>query len=92
LIPTVGRAVHVHSMPASENNGADVAAATITRVWSETAGKWCVNVRVHRDAPTDSWLTSVYLYDDVDQAANDPSRPRRLDGSPLPFCVWPPRV
>ena len=92
MIPTVGRMVQVHGLERAENNGADVAAAVITRVWSEQPGKWCVNVKALLDAPSDRWLTSIYLYPDVDAAAKDPSSPHRLDGSSLPFCVWPPRV
>lgn len=73
--PSVGRIVHVPADPA-ENNGADVAPAVITRVWSDT----CVNVRVLLDSDAIEWRTSVVYTDSFDDDAN---RHR---------WTWPPRV
>lgn len=56
----VGRIVHVFVDPAA-NNGADVAPAMITRVWSDRM----VNVRVIRDnalADATDWKTSITLF------------------------------
>ena len=65
--PAVGRIVHVTVDP-KVNNGADVAAAIITRVWSDT----CVNpFEYSHDGPTvapehhhrQDWLTSWSVHE-----------------------------
>lgn len=73
--PSVGRIVLVPMEP-SLNNGADVAPAIITRVWSET----CVNVRVLRDGHETDWKTSLALFDTAEEASVGHA------------CYWPPRV
>ncbi|MFJ2477127.1 hypothetical protein ACIOWI_29835 [Streptomyces sp. NPDC087659] len=74
--PSIGRIVHVPMDPAT-NNGADVAPAVITRVWSET----CVNVRVLSDGHAIEWRTSVMFLEDLAERA-----------SGYHFWTWPPRV
>lgn len=78
--PTVGRIVLVPMDPAM-NNGATVAPAIITRVWSDTT----VNVRVLADSQNLLWLTSVTYVEDLDQV--DADAPGRLGR-----WTWPPRV
>ncbi|MFJ8153979.1 hypothetical protein [Streptomyces sp. NPDC094468] len=56
--PTIGRIVQFAMDPA-QNNGADVAPAIITRVWSDT----CVNLRVLADSHAVDWKTSVPLFE-----------------------------
>lgn len=63
MTPTVGRIVHVLADPKT-NNGADVAPAIITRVWSESM----INVRVLLDGPDAPWWTSISLYADRETA------------------------
>lgn len=54
--PTVGRIVHFRSEnPDQVSNGADLAPAIITRVWSDT----CVTLTVFRDGETPIAVTSV---------------------------------
>lgn len=59
--PSLGRTVLVTMDPAA-NNGADVAPAVITRVWSDT----CVNLRVLADSTVVEWKTSVTLWETRD--------------------------
>jgi hypothetical protein len=75
--PSLGRVVLTRVEP-TMNNGADVAPAIITRVWSDDM----VNLRVFCDAPTMPLSkTSVRLVD-AEPAAGD-----------LPHAAWwPPRV
>jgi len=73
--PSIGRIVLV-PVDAVINNGADVAPAIITRVWSDT----CVNVHVLLDGRNTEWKTSVHLFDTAEEAAVGHS------------CYWPPRV
>jgi len=62
----------------TQNNGADVAPAVITRVW----GPEMVNLRVFVDAPTMPLSkTSVKLFDSQEEA----------EGTEL-ACWWPPKV
>ena len=74
--PTIGRVVLVPMDPAT-NNGADVAPAIITRVWTETM----VNVRVLGDRNDVEWRTSLRLHDE---------RPADVEGTH--HAWWPPRV
>jgi hypothetical protein len=82
--PSIGGTVLVRMLP-NWNNGADVAPATITRVWSQADdGSWTINVRVLADGETVEWRTSISLY--LDQAAADEAKP---DGTSAGW--WPPR-
>lgn len=81
--PSIGRVVIAQAMNLSANNGADVAPATITRVWGERpGGGWTINVKVQLDGPADDWRTSLVLFDTEDEA-----REYGLGG-----CWWPPRL
>jgi hypothetical protein len=62
--PSVGRIVLVPMDPTT-NNGADVAPAVVTRVWSDT----CINVRVLADSENLLWRTSVTHVESLDGAA-----------------------
>ena len=74
--PSLARMVLAVVDPAL-NNGADVAPAVITRVWSDEL----VNVRVLLDSEAVLWKTSVSLCADEDTA--------RAKGHAV---YWPPRV
>jgi hypothetical protein len=77
--PSLGRIVLVPDNPV-HNNGAHVAPAIITRVWSETT----VNVRVLADASDGpEWRTSAVLVDEL---------PAEYDVSTKNVWCWPPRV
>ncbi|MGW8326481.1 hypothetical protein ACWGLE_01095 [Streptomyces sp. NPDC055897] len=93
LTPSVGRIVLVTVEPTT-NNGADVAPAIITRVWSDSM----VNVQVFRDgAHGGQAATSIPLF--ADRAAVDTARAERV-GAALPHqlvttfmaAYWPPRT
>jgi hypothetical protein len=75
--PSIGRIVLVPMDPA-KNNGADVAPAVITRVWSDTT----VNVHVLPDGNVTEWRTSVVF------------RKSFEDREPgyVHCWTWPPRV
>ena len=73
--PSLGRIVLAPVDPA-QNNGADVAPAVITRVWSDEI----VNVRVLLDSDAVLWKTSVALCADEEAAKG------------LHAVYWPPRV
>lgn len=77
--PSVGRIVLFEIDP-TWNNGATVAPAVITRVWSDTM----VNLRVLCDSENVLWKTSVTLVDTPEDAEASP-----LTGH---LCYWPPRV
>lgn len=78
--PSLGRIVLVPMDPV-ENNGAHVAPAVITRVWSDNS----VNLRVLADSYAIEWRTSVTYAPDLDAIpADDPTRLNRW--------TWPPRV
>lgn len=81
--PSVGRIVLVPADPAN-NNGGELAAAIITRVWSDTK----VNVRVVGDNNEVEWRTSVEHADTL------PSSTRQdWDAGRVPMVwAWPPRV
>lgn len=81
--PSIGRIVHVSVDPAS-NNGSDVAAAIITRVWS----KELVNIRILSDsAANPEWKTSVALVANQ-QAAMDIVAKRRATIEPSESTLW----
>ncbi|MET9088129.1 hypothetical protein ABZX77_40670 [Streptomyces sp. NPDC004237] len=61
LTPRIGQVVLVPANPAV-NNGADVAPAIITRVWSAQV----INVRVLLDSDAIQWRTSVKYVDGLD--------------------------
>lgn len=85
--PALGRTVHTFVDPAL-NNGSNVAAAMIVRVWSESL----VNLRVFVDGKSDVLsMTSVGLYADQDAAVQAPTYTTASDGSRLPAAAfWPP--
>jgi hypothetical protein len=92
--PSIGRIVHVLVDPAT-NNGADVAPAVITRVWSDT----CVNARVLLDQEGILWLTSITLHADRDALdafwAENLAQLRaagNTDDIKPTGAFWPPRV
>lgn len=74
--PSVGRIVHVPVDPAT-SNGAVVAPAVVTRVWSETT----INVRVLHDGESITWRTSVVYRENLDG----------IEGTPAVW-TWPERV
>lgn len=82
--PAAGRIVHVLADP-NQNNGADVAPAIITRVWSEDM----VNVRVLGDnAGPPEWKTSIKVYETREEAAAS-----NTAAGAVPYAAfWPPRV
>ena len=83
-VPTIGRVV-IACLEQSKNNGALVAPAIITRVWSQTAdGSWTINIKILADSHDDVWKTSVSLYPTEEDATT--IRP----GSDH-VCWWPPR-
>jgi hypothetical protein len=75
LTPDVGDVVLVPMDPAA-NNGADVAPAVITRVWSSTT----VNARVLADGDVLPWRTSLVYSDTLDDVS-----------ASAPVWTWPPR-
>ncbi|MFF9279502.1 hypothetical protein [Streptomyces griseosporeus] len=79
--PSLGRIVLV-PMPPAANNGADVAAAVITRVFDDEQ----INVRILADstASPQEWRTSLTY---ADELAYDPE-----DKSTLYRWTWPTRV
>jgi hypothetical protein len=81
--PSIGRIVHVIG-PRANSNGADVAPAIITRVWSET----CANVTAFPDCGIAQNLTSVKLVAD-EQAARDINVQAEF---PQTVAFWPPRA
>lgn len=87
--PTVGRIV-LGLVDPDTNNGADIAPAIITRVWSESAsGRWTVNLRELRDQPPSAaeWRTSVYLHADEETA-----RTEAAGNLASKHYFWPPRI
>lgn len=85
MAASIGRIVHVLVAPSQDTNGAEIAPAIITRVWSETAEKAIVNYRILLDGRDTVWVTSADLYADEQaaRAANAPSERA---------AFWPPRV
>lgn len=81
--PSVGRIVHLIG-PHANSNGADVAPAIITRVWSGT----CVNVTVFPDCGTPHSVTSVRLVEDEATASDINAQAEH----PQNLAFWPPRV
>jgi hypothetical protein len=78
--PSVGGIVLVPMDP-RQNNGADTAAAVITRVWNDTT----INVRVLPDGDFPTKVrTSVTYADDIDPAQDPANSYHRW--------TWPPRV
>lgn len=95
--PSVGRIVLVTVDP-KINNGADVAPAIITRVWSEgrdvtlignPRDTACINVKVFLDQYQERWLTSITLYEE--RQDDTEAVPHDVDGNPR-YAYWPPRV
>lgn len=93
---SLGRTVLVTVNPA-QNNGSDVAPATIVRAWSDEL----VNLKVHTDGATDLWLTSIPLHADrqaLDEAAakwRDSMLAGGYQAGNVPNysgAFWPPRV
>lgn len=83
-VPTIGRVILVR-MDQKENNGADVAPAIITRVWSECAdSSWTINAKILADHEMNIWRTSLSLFSD--QATADRERPNGVH-----VGWWPPR-
>ena len=85
--PSVGRIVIVPVTALSpteklDNNGAEVAPAVITRVWSDDL----VNVRVLLDGGAMPWKTSVALFQTPEEYAE------ARDAGKAFGCYWPPRV
>lgn len=95
--PSLGRIVLVTVSDPSSNNGAEVAPAVITRVWSDTL----VNVRVLLDGHDTLWLTSVALHSDR-QSLEVARETRRVHLTASGFdpgtadlyvaAYWPPRM
>lgn len=85
MTPSIGRIVHVIG-PDAESNGAAVAPAIITRVWSEDL----VNVTIFPDGAAPVARTSVRLYADEDEAHRQAGASARSAASNQAF--WPPRV
>lgn len=75
--PTLGRIVLVPTAPTG-NNGAGLAPAIVTRVWSSTM----INVRIINDGPDLPWRTSLSYTDDIDHLA----------GTDACSWTWPPRT
>lgn len=73
--PSLGRVVLVPADPAV-NNGAEIAPAIITRVWTDEV----INVRVLLDSDAVQWRTSVGYVDSFD------------DIETTHHWTWPPRV
>jgi hypothetical protein len=102
MTPTLGQLVHVLVDPV-ENNGSPVAAAMITRVWSdETASPQLVNVRLTYDGPAQGsefrkdWQTSVPLYESREAAeavffAAWDRVPAETRPVPQHLAFWPPK-
>lgn len=95
---TIGRIVHILLDPA-QNNGSDVAAAVIVRVWNEPSApgplpieQQAVNVRVLGDSAETLHLTSILLFDhrpaDEDLAVLNAQNPKGYRA----VAFWPPRV
>lgn len=89
--PAVGRTLHIFAHP-GENNGADHAPATITRVWSDTL----VNVHVMPDGHNCYWRTSVEVF--PSREAAEAKRLEMVEAGlwaanhvPL-YAYWPPKV
>lgn len=80
--PTLGRTVLVPMNPFM-NNGATVAPAIVTRVFSDTS----VNVRVLADSDELEWRKSVTLVDELPEYDKDASPPQNMN-----VWCWPPRV
>lgn len=79
--PSVGRIV-VYACSVYDdagNNGAKVAPAVVTRVWSDS----CVNLRVFMDGPEVAWRTSVALFESQESFES---------AGVASGCYWPPRV
>lgn len=86
--PSLGRVVLVPADP-TNNNGADEAAAIVTRVWNEKADGWLVNLRVLADGDgVPVWRTSVTLCETKDAALAVSSTHIGATG----VAWWPPRV
>lgn len=82
--PSLGRIVFTRVDPLM-NNGADIAPAVITRVWSDTL----VNIRVMLDSENPPlWKTSVLLFDSEEDAKGNDAEGITATHA----CWWPPKV
>jgi hypothetical protein len=61
MMPTIGRIVHLHLPAPDQVNGADIAPAIVTRVWSRSDGLMpLINVKAFMDTPNVvNWYGSV---------------------------------
>lgn len=84
MTPSIGRIVYVIG-PDAASNGASVAPAIITRVWSEDL----VNVTIFPDGGAPLSRTSVKLYADEDAARGITLSDVRF---PPNQAFWPPRI
>lgn len=85
-IPSLGRVVLALVTP-EWNNGADVAPAEITRVWSaHPDGGWTVNYKINLDGEGQQWKTSARLFD------TQPEAQAYTASTGLAAAFWPPRV
>jgi hypothetical protein len=75
--PSVGCIVLVPMHP-TRNNGATVAPAIVTRVWSDE----CINVRVLADGDETEWRKSALRRETLDDLPNDQTN----------HWMWPPRT
>lgn len=85
MTPSIGRIVHVIG-PDAESNGAAVAPAIITRVWSEDL----VNATIFPDGAVPLPRTSIRLHVDEEAARQFAGTTARQAASNQAF--WPPRV
>lgn len=95
---SIGRVVHVLLDP-SVNNGSDVAAAIVARVWGDPyetndglGQAQTVNVRVFGDSGETLWLTSIQLFAErPDAEALAAARPHNPKGYRA-VAFWPPKI
>lgn len=84
--PSPGRIVIAVGGSAA-NNGADVAPAVITRVWSEHPdGGWTINATVLPDYGQPVFASSTRLFDTEEEARANLPHPSSI------AAFWPPRV
>lgn len=87
MTPTIGRIVTAVGLLA-RSNGTDECPAMITRVWSQREdGAWLVNATLFRDAASENYATSVYLFFDGEAA-----RTVLAENEHATALHWPARV